>query len=299
MKQIVSNVFVNDRHSLSETYRGCTYGMVSTTEGVVLVDSPMMPTDAVAWNDAATAYGRCRYLVNTHHHLDHTAGNYFFSATGIAHRHTKRLFDTPTELFTAPERDDTDDDVGERASGEMELREYVRLKVQTIDPEALPLLEGYHVGVPSIYISGSATLSVGDHTFELIHTPGHTPGDIGVYVLENRVYFAGDTVTNGEYPSLASSDPFEWLASLQRIQSLDIDVVVPGHGRIGDASMVRRFSQFLERCIERVRDAVEAGLTREETCQSVSFDDGLSALHTGERRRQRDVAAVYDAVLAA
>ena len=47
-QQITPNVYVEDRFNLD---RGCTPSFVTTSEGVVMIDSPMFPTDAVKWRD--------------------------------------------------------------------------------------------------------------------------------------------------------------------------------------------------------------------------------------------------------
>jgi glyoxylase-like metal-dependent hydrolase (beta-lactamase superfamily II) len=81
-----------------------------------------------------------------------------------------------------------------------------------------------------ILISGDQQLQVGDITFELFHTPGHTPGGICLYAEGNL--FTGDTLfvgdsgrtdlPGGHRPTLA--------ASIRRLMLLPDDTVVwPGH----------------------------------------------------------------------
>lgn len=73
-----------------------------------------------------------------------------------------------------------------------------------------------------------------------LHTPGHTPGHISLMVdtAEGRVLIAGDqTMTRSEYETRAFSQwyPPETLAelnrSLDRVQALAPDLVIPGHDR--------------------------------------------------------------------
>ena len=82
--------------------------------------------------------------------------------------------------------------------------------------------------------TGDVTLNVGDHTFHLIHTPGHTPGQIAVYVPEERVVFTGDTVftesRRGSWLPTSTSGS----SALNTISRLDVDKVVPGHGPVTD-----------------------------------------------------------------
>ena len=73
---------------------------------------------------------------------------------------------------------------------------------------------------------------MGGHTFELLHTPGHTPGQIAVHVPEEKVVFTGDTIFSECQTWLMGSNVTQWLAALDRIAKLDADWVVPGHGEV-------------------------------------------------------------------
>ena len=65
MQQITDNVF-------AETgFRGCNPSFVVTSEGVVMIDTPQMPVDAVKWHDEIARHGPVRYLINTEPHGDH------------------------------------------------------------------------------------------------------------------------------------------------------------------------------------------------------------------------------------
>jgi len=59
MQKITDNVY-------AETgFRGCNPGFVITTEGVVMIDTPQLPTDAIRWRDEIAKHGSVRYLINT------------------------------------------------------------------------------------------------------------------------------------------------------------------------------------------------------------------------------------------
>jgi hydroxyacylglutathione hydrolase len=68
-----------------------------------------------------------------------------------------------------------------------------------------------------------------------VHTPGHTPGSIGLLDTEAKVFFSGDTLrydgkilTTG--PAVATMDPARERASIRRIATLDFDTLLVGHG---------------------------------------------------------------------
>ena len=79
-----------------------------------------------------------------------------------------------------------------------------------------------------------------DDDFEVIPTPGHTPGATA-YLWDNgerRHLFTGDTIylSDGEWVAavLESSDRDAYLDSLQLIRELEFDVLVPWAASAGD-----------------------------------------------------------------
>lgn len=65
MQQITSNVFAKTQ------VRGCNHGLVTTSEGVVLIGSPQKPTDALIWMAEVEKHGQLKYIINTEPHGDH------------------------------------------------------------------------------------------------------------------------------------------------------------------------------------------------------------------------------------
>jgi len=87
---------------------------------------------------------------------------------------------------------------------------------------------------PNMLLKGGETLRLGDNEIQIIHTPGHTPGSITLYIPSSKALFTGDTLfkesvgrtdlPGGSWDKLASS-----LKML--VTRFEYDVVVyPGHG---------------------------------------------------------------------
>ena len=82
-----------------------------------------------------------------------------------------------------------------------------------------------------------ATLDV-PGALEVIGTPGHTPGNTALWARSLSALFVGDTLstlmvtTGATGPRVAafSADPAQALASLERIESVEADWLLPGHG---------------------------------------------------------------------
>ena len=76
----------------------------------------------------------------------------------------------------------------------------------------------------------------------VVHLPGHTPGEIGVYSASRGVVFTGDSMMNvfGLRMPLAMSthDPAQARESVHKLAALDFEIALPGHGHpiVGRAS---------------------------------------------------------------
>jgi glyoxylase-like metal-dependent hydrolase (beta-lactamase superfamily II) len=252
VEHVTPNVF-------SETkLRGCNPSFVTTSDGVVVIDTPQLPTRAVEMRALAEARGPIRYLVNTEHHVDHIFGNYYFKGAGTVVHH-QGVYDN--FMVVGPDLDPF---------------AYAAEAIPTDDPDGQAIFpdRATYERDPNkgrIVFSGDLTLRVGEHTFQLLHTPGHTPGQVAVYVPEERVVFTGDTVFSECQTWLMSSNVPQWLEALERIRSLEFDHLVPGHGPITTKAYLATQREVLLDWTAAVAGAVAKGWTREETMQRVNF----------------------------
>jgi cyclase len=254
MERVTPNVFTTTR------LRGCNPSFVTTSDGVVVIDTPQLPTRAVAMRQEAEAHGVIRYLINTEHHVDHIFGNYYFKGAGAVVEH-RGLFDN----FMVPTPD-------------LDPYAYALEAIPSDDPDGasiVPDRETYYAdpNKGTVVFTGDLTLKVGDHTFNVIHTPGHTPGQVAVHVPEERVVFTGDTIFCEVQTWLMTSNVDQWLESLERIRQLDVDHLVPGHGPVTTLDYINTQRAMLMEWKAAVAAAVAKGWSREETIQRVRFDD--------------------------
>jgi len=242
MQKITDNVYAET------SFQGCNPGFVVTKEGVVMIDTPQMPLDAVKWRDEISKHGEVRYLIITEPHGDHFSGNCFFKGTVIAHEGTR-------EAILAASVED--------------LRE----RFKQTAPENLSLMDGFSYRPPTITLSQRLTIYLGDHTFQLINHPGHTPYQVAVYIPEERVVFTSDNIFHKVQAWLHQSLPYEWQESLKRLQELEADVLVPGHGSICDRGYIPEMSAFIQAWIDAVNAAIDKGMSLEEAQDKVSLLD--------------------------
>jgi cyclase len=270
MEQVTPNVFTNTK------LRGCNPSFVATADGVVVVDTPQLPSRAVAMREEAESHGPIRYIINTEHHVDHIFGNYYFKGAGTVVNH-RGVYDRFMVVY--PELDPfayaKESVAGPDARG------------TDLDEDGLALWpdrdEYYRdPNKGRIVFTGDLTLRVGDHTFDLLHTPGHTPGQLAVHVPEERVVFTGDTIFSGCQTWLMTSDVAQWLDALERIRTLDVDWIVPGHGPVVSQQYLDVQRSHLMEWKTAVATAVANGWTREETIARVDFRDAFGPVDIGQ-----------------
>jgi cyclase len=254
MEQVTENVFTNTK------LRGCNPSFVITSDGVVVIDTPQLPTKAVEMRGEAEGLGPIRYVVNTEHHVDHIFGNYFFKGAGTVVHH-QGVYDN----FMVPTPD-------------LDPYAYALEAIPTDDPDGealLPDRDAYYddPNKATLSFTGDLILQVGDHTIRLLHTPGHTPGQIAVHVPSEGVVFTGDTIFSECQTWLMNSDVMQWLDALERIRALDFQTIVPGHGPIQPKSYLDTQRANLLDWVAAVAAAVAKGWSRDETVERVHFRD--------------------------
>lgn len=123
-------------------------------------------------------------------------------------------------------------------------------------PALAELLDGVRLLPPQIVFDGGCDLDLGGITARLRDHPAHTRGDQVIFLPEAGVLFAGDLVEERFLPIFPDADARgpAWLDVLDRLDTLGADVVVPGHGAVGDRGLIAELRTYLE----TVRDAVAA-----------------------------------------
>lgn len=110
-------------------------------------------------------------------------------------------------------------------------------------PPPKPPLEGY--------LKEGDRLTLGGASFEVLHTPGHTPGSIGIWIPSENKLIAGDTLFRESIgrTDLPGGDGRKILDSIrEKILPLpETAVVIPGHGPLTTLAHERRYNYFLQR----------------------------------------------------
>lgn len=150
---------------------------------------------------------------------------------------------------------------------------------------------------PAVTFAGELTIDLGGRIVRLIETPGHSADGISVYVPEERLLVGGDAVVTGIVPAIQDGDSAVLEGSLRRLQQLEIDVLIPGHGPVihgADAIMswLTWEAQYLSRVRELVGQALRDGARGEAAIEAAPFDrlvaGRLPADRHGMAKRHRD-----------
>ena len=106
---------------------------------------------------------------------------------------------------------------------------------------------------PHIVYDGGADLDLGGKTVQLrTMAPAHSRGDQVIFLPNERVLFTGDLVENRFYPIFPFVPPYDvdvdgnhWIKVIEELQRLEPNLVVPGHGEVGDTGLLTTTHEYL------------------------------------------------------
>ena len=193
---------------------------IEMRDHLIVVEAPETEARSIAVIDAlkrAIPNKPIRYLINTHHHFDHSGGLRTYVAEGatiITHQSNIAFFEN---IWRNP---------------------------RTISPDRLaksnrtPVFEG---------ITGTRLMSDGSREINIYHYAGnmHNPGMLMVHLPRERTLIEADSwsppAAAGDYPG-AIANLVQFYESVQRL-NLDVEQVVPIHGRLTTWEEIRQSVQ--------------------------------------------------------
>lgn len=116
------------------------------------------------------------------------------------------------------------------------------------------------------FLKEDDTISVGNYVFRCVETPGHSKGHMCLYEPNRKVFIAGDHILNGITPIIQLwSDEWnplkEYLASLDKVYGLDIELVLPGHRGVfkNYRERINELKYHHQNRLDEVRSLLEKG----------------------------------------
>ena len=133
--------------------------------------------------------------------------------------------------------------------------------------------DGIDLALPTQTFTGQLTVKVGERDIELIEVgPAHTAGDTIAYVPSASTVYTGDILFIGGAPIVWAGPLENWIAACDLINSLDVDVVVPGHGPLTDKDGVSRVREYLSFVLTEASARQEQGMDAFDAAREICAD---------------------------
>ena len=303
------------------TMRGGTIGYLASPGGVAVVDS-QFPAEAKAFLEGLNTRSGNRpvdFLINTHHHGDHTGGNAAFRGAVkkvVAHAKAAEHMRQPTaappaasqapglrtpSLTTPDVRTQAGPPPAAQAQG---AQPPAGQPPAGQPPAAQPPVEQLH---PDTTFTETWSSDVGDERLVARHYGrAHTSGDIVVTFERANVAHMGDLMFNRMHPVIDRTNGASianWTKVLQKVASeLPADTIYifghagPKHEVTGGRADLQHHANYLVALLEYVREQVKAGKTRE---QLVTSTDVIKGFEDYGPLTPRPLGPAYDEVTAA
>lgn len=209
VQRLAEDVTLIDEPHILPFYR-CNVWHVRGRDQDLLVDSGMGVVSLRAWVPLVTE--RALEAVASHTHFDHIGCHHEFAERSV-HR-------AEAALLTVPDRRSVLADP------------YVTDAIFTTLPPAPYDSAGYEVtpAPPTRLLDDGDRIDLGDRSFEVIHTPGHSPGGIALWEDASGILFSGDIVYDGPLiEDTYHADARDYEASMRRLLDLPVRTVHGGH----------------------------------------------------------------------
>lgn len=187
----------------SEVYAQVTAGVIIGPQWAVLIDT-LMPeeTPEIKYFIEEELMVPVRYLINTHHHADHSWGNCNFpEATVIGHELCRELMLNRSQSALA--------EAGKNN----------------------PLFRSLCIQEPQITIAqGSLFLRIGKKHLKVFPTPGHSDDSVSAFLEDDRILFSGDAFM--PIPYFVGGDIDVLTDTITEIGQMGLENIIQGHGDV-------------------------------------------------------------------
>jgi glyoxylase-like metal-dependent hydrolase (beta-lactamase superfamily II) len=275
---------------------------------VLVVDSGTSPAAARAFvEDIKKLTDKpVRYVVNTHWHYDHTAGNQIFgpevqiiatdylhhmlATVDVLHREpflTSQVAGLSARADTVTKQIAAEENAQQKAVLQKDLADIQRLQQQNGEIKVTP---------PNVHYSTKMVLNRGGREIDLLFLGrGHTGGDTVVYLPKERIVATGDLMES-RLAYMGDAYFSEWITTLEALKNLDFAVDLPGHGvPFTNKSLITAYQNYLGDLTDQVTKLKAEGVSPEDAAKRVDLTAHAKAFTqiTGPGAEIRGVRRMY------
>ncbi len=238
-------------------------GLIADGEESLLVDTlyDLDLTGAMlrCMRDAEPRAHNINRLVNTHANGDHCHGNELVTGAEIiaSNASAAEMQEMPPEVMAALKA--AAPDMG--PVGQYFLHCFGQFR-----------FDGIRFTPPTRTFDEELNLLVGDKPVTLLEVgPAHSRGDVLVHSPQDRVVFTGDILFIEGTPVMWEGPVANWIRACERIEDMDVDLIVPGHGPITDKHGVAQVRQYLQYVRDQARSRFDAGMDAFSAAQDIEL----------------------------
>ena len=277
--------------------RGGNIGFYVGPDAVVMVDSEYRDiAPGILAQIRSVTDKPIKYLVNTHHHGDHTGGNEAFKefAVIIAHDSVRRrMLESPQRILAEYPKELEE----VRKAGNAEDVKFLEDAIAWAKKVRVD-----EIAAPVVTFDSELRIHLSGETLEVWHTPpAHTDGDSVVYFTKANVVHMGDLYFHDMVPfiDVASGGSVRgYLAAIDRVLArVPANVtVIPGHGEVSDLAGLKAARQYIADLLEAARAAKAAGKSKEQFLAAVDLPQYRN--YEGYKDRfKAGAASAYDEIV--
>jgi len=198
--------------------------------GALLVDTGWNTEDTFDYLKQALADKPVRQIVLTHAHPDH-----YGLADRLRRRCGARVYLHELERDIIQSRYISMEELLEEVAKSLEVNGVPPDELSQLQKASLPMRKFVDPTLPDVTLYGGETITTGYFNFKVLWTPGHASGHICLYEPNKKILLSGDhilpTITPhvGLHPQSGGNPLGDYLASLDSLKQLEVEMVLPGH----------------------------------------------------------------------
>ena len=218
-------------------------GVIATSEGVVVLDA--LSSEAIARQEreaiASVIKQPVRFLVSSTFHNNYTWGNIAYQdVIKVGHENYR------ADLLAQMQRD-------------------------RVSPE------NQKARLPQVTYRDRLTIHLGGKEIQILYLGrGHTRGDSIIFVPQDRIAYVSELFFSDQFLYMNDGYGLSWLKTLDAIQALPADILVPGHGPIPQDPKegregLHRFRQILVDLRNAVQEEIGRGATEDQAAAAIKL----------------------------